>query len=211
MVFPLEQSELNIVAEIVEILRSGGSVLFPSGEPWNWAIAIDATNTNAVEHLLQIKKVLRPEKWYIFVIDEIMHRDFICDIPDSVRKYIRSQDDDVAVIFTCSAPKIARKLKTKNWEFVSTLIPQMNTREIKMSQHIVRLLGKPVYVTPAVLSDDSRESPDQLPKHRENIASEIYTGVSYISPLVFSASSKWNVGHLIRHNSDGTIKVIYVQ
>lgn len=204
MFFVLDQTEKDVVAGLVDSLRAWGCILFPCSPPRNWALAIDATNDNAVEKIKAIKNFFLPGKWSVFVQDEIMHEKFICRIPEAIKMYSRNQETDQNAILYSKIGSISKKLLNADGEILTYIIPSIDSKWIQLSRHVMRLFGKPIYACPAILNDEI----EVFPPSKDMIDLHILQKSDQVSHLVFEVWSVSAVTTILKYNSDGTIKVV---
>ena len=204
MFFVLEQTEKDLVVSLVESLRAWGCVLFPCWAPRNWALAIDATNDNAVEKIKAIKDIFLPGKWFVFVQDEIMHEKYICRIPEAIKTYFRNQENNQNAVLYSKIGSISKKLVNNDWEVLTYLIPSIDTVGIQLSRHVLRLFGKPIYACPAIIDDEI----ETYPTSKESIDHQILQKSDQVTHLQFESWGMWAVTTILRYNADGTIKVV---
>lgn len=121
---------------------------------------------------------MKPMHGMVIVQDEIMLEDFVTSLPHFVRQFLRSQDKYITVLYP-SAIRLAPSVANKDGSVPVRIIPSIDTPPIQMSRHVLRLLGKPVFVTTCAVGDGP------IPEVYEEISAHIKSGVDLVSPLVF--------------------------
>lgn len=208
MHFVLDQDQKEIIREIIDVLNMGRCVLFPTNEPLCWCIWCDATNLTAVESLIAMKQSFKPQDWVLFVLDEIMLAEYIGEYPSRVKKYLHHQNNkQTAVLYKYDDilhPKVVQKLEDATWNITVQILPSIDTLGMQMSRHVLRLFGKPIFVTPAVLSDGLDPSPIKY----EDIEPAIQHRVWYVSPIRFDGNIVESASWLIAYDDEWWVQVI---
>ncbi len=203
MFFTVNQEQKDEVAKIVETLNSGWVVLYPSWKPWHWALAADATNPGALEKILAMKKEIRPDHGIVFVQDEMMVEKYISPIPDFVRHFLHHQEKPVTVIFH-ETWQIGKQVCEPHKSVKVRIISSVDVPSVQMSRHIIRLFGKPIFVTTAVV-----ESPlIILPQTAQDIDAGIISSVNYHSYIECTADETWDFSMIITYDDNWTIQTL---
>lgn len=137
----------------------------------------------------------------VIVQDERMLEDFVCSLPYFVRQFLRAQDKYVTVVHPL-ANHIAPSACNKDGSVAVRIIPSLDTPPIQMSRHVLRLLGKPVFVMTCTVADAP------MPSVYEEIAPHIKSGVELISPLLFGVDEVGIFSMVIKYDHEGHITVL---
>lgn len=153
MFFRVNDDEHDNIERAVETLKMGGVVLHDTTSPWHWTLSCDATNEVAVQKVLSMKHGMMPMHSMVIVQDERMLEDFVCSVPYFVRQFLHTQDKYITVVYPF-ANHIAPSACNKDGSVPVRVIPSIDTPPIQMSRHVLRLLGKPVFVTTCSVGDN---------------------------------------------------------
>jgi len=137
----------------------------------------------------------------IIVQDEKMLEDYICPLPHFVRQFLRSQHENFAVIHPL-ANHIAPSACMNGGTVLVRTIPSIDTPPIQMSRHVIRLLGKPIFVTTCTIGEGV------MPQNYEDIEDHVKTGVDHISPLTFGIDESAEFSTVIKYDHEGHITVV---
>lgn len=181
------------VKEIVEILRKGGVILYPTDTVWG--VGCDATNAEAVDKIYKLKG--SDDKKSMLVL---------CGNVDSVVRYV-NKAPSVAfdVMEMTSKPLTAILPGAVN--VATNLIPEEGTLGIRVPDHefcqqLLRRFGRPIVSTSANISGED------TPKRFNEISEEIIKGVDYVVDPRFEGKPTRNPSSIISFGADGAVKII---
>lgn len=181
------------VKEIVEILRKGGVILYPTDTVWG--VGCDATNAEAVDKIYKLKG--SDDKKSMLVL---------CGNVDSVVRYV-NKAPSVAfdVMEMTSKPLTAILPGAVN--VATNLIPEEGTLGIRVPDHefcqqLLRRFGRPIVSTSANISGED------TPKRFNEISEEIIKGVDYVADPRFEGKPTRNPSSIISFGADGAVKII---
>lgn len=201
MFFRVNDDEHDNIDKVVEVLRMWGIVLHDTTSPRRWTLSCDATNEVAIQKVKAMKKWFLPLQNMVIVQDEKMLEDFVCSLPYFIRQFLHTQDKQVTVIYPY-ANYLAPSVANLDGSVPVRIIPSIDTPPIQMSRHVLRLLGKPVFVTTCTVGEW------QTPLIYEDIEDHIKAGVELVSPLLFGVDETWDFSMLIKYDHYGHIAVI---
>lgn len=138
----------------------------------------------------------------VIVQDEEMLEDYVCILPHFIRHFLHTQDNHVTVIHP-EAHLIAPSARNKEGGLAVRIIPSVDLPPIQMSRHVLRLLGKPVFVATCTVGESM-----MLPDSYEDIDNIIKSGVEYISPLLFGIDETANFSMVVKYDPAGHITVL---
>jgi len=182
----------NALLEVTKILKSGGTILYPTDTIWG--IGCDATNKEAVEKIFSIKK--RSEsKSLIVLLDrpENLNR-YIIDVPALAWDLIELTDKPLTIIYP------------KAHGFAPNVYAEDGSIGIRITKDefcrkLIQRLGKPLVSTSANISGEP--SPSQF----SDISTAILKEVDYV---VHSPSENKNAkpSAIIKLGMNGEIEIL---
>ncbi len=184
------QEEVN---KAVEVLRSGGIILYPTDTVWG--IGCDATNAEAVEKIYALKGSVN-KKGMIVLLDE----------PTTVGRYIR-RVPEVAWDLLELSDKPLTLILDGAVGVAPNLIPEEGSLAVRVADHefcrsVVRRLRRPLVSTSANFSGEP------TPTTFEEIVEGIKSGVDHVvSPAVEGEPTRKASSIMILHE-DGTFKIL---
>ena len=189
----IDENFNKIVAECVEVLRKGGTILYPTDTIWG--IGCDATNTKAVEKVYRIKR--RPEeKSSILLIDDDMKLfDYVENIPPIAIDLINSVRNPISIIYP----------KAKN--LPENVIAQDGSIAIRVVKNtfckkLINLFGKPIVSTSANISGQP------APLTYNDIAKEIFNEIDYAVVRSMEESLEIKPSTLVRFDKNGEFEIL---
>lgn len=155
---------IKYIKESVEILKSGGVILYPTDTVWG--IGCDATNIKSIEKIYEIKNRPKEKPLILLVNNTEMLSEYVKKIPEEIIKILQKNNEPITVIY--SNPKKLPKILTKT-----------NTIAIRVTNdyfcsEIIKKLKKPIISTSANISEEVN------PKNFEQINNKIKEMVDYI-------------------------------
>src|ERR1700722_8325253 len=94
------------VNECCNILRKGGTILYPTDTIWG--IGCDATNEEAVRKIFNIKKRV-DSKAMIILVAEPSQLEFYCEVPEVAKDLVEFAEHPLTIIYP-NAKHIAKSL-----------------------------------------------------------------------------------------------------
>ncbi len=201
MFFRVNDDQHDNIDKAVETLKMGGVVLHDTTSPWQWVLSCDATNEVAVQKIIALKKEIQPLDGMVIVQDEQMLEEYICPLPYFVRQFMHKQEKHMTVVHPF-ANRIAESACLRWGALPVRIIPSVDAPPIQMSRHVLRLLGKPIFVTTCTV--DGR----RMPTAYEEIEDHIKTGADLISPLLFGIDDVGVFSMVIKYDLAGHIEVV---
>jgi len=83
--------------DIIDVLKNGGSILYPSDTIWG--LGCDATNYNAVKELVKIKKREVNQKFILLASDIEMIKKFVEYVPSEIEIFLKKQFNPCTIIY----------------------------------------------------------------------------------------------------------------
>ena len=183
----------NIIQKSIEVLQSGGTILYPTDTVWG--IGCDATNPKAIKKVYSIKKRTTEKPLILLMNNADLLLNYVESVPQVAYKIINTASRPTTIIYN-------------NPINLPNMLIHQNTIAIRVIQdsnlkELLNIFAKPITSTSANIT--GHQTPDKL----ENIDNEIKNAVDYIIPESFmnrpiaSKASK-----LIKLSNNSKIEVI---
>ncbi len=179
--------------EAIDTLRAGGVILYPTDTIWG--IGCDATNSEAVRRIFDIKRRPQDKSIIILLDDASKISRYVEDIPDIAWDLIECASRPLTVIF-----EKAKNLPTNVVNSDGSIAIRITGEEI--SAALCRLMGRPIVSTSANISGEPSA------KSFYDISDEIKSAVDYIVPLRQSDSTETTPSQIIKLYNDGRFNII---
>lgn len=156
----------QLLTEIQATLLEGKTILYPTDTIWG--LGCDATNSQAIDHIYNIKK--RPEnKSFILLFSDI----------EMIKKYSEECTDDISYIEEARVPTTF--IVDFKLNLPSILSSETGTFAIRIPKNelciqIIKKLGRPIVSTSANISGDVS------PKKFHEISNTILNAVDFVIP-----------------------------
>lgn len=201
MFFKTNDDEHDNITKAVETLKMGGVVLHNTTSPWWWVLSCDATNASAIHKIIEWKWDILPLDRMVIVQDEQMLEEFVAPLPYFVKDFMHQQEKYVTVVHPFA--NHISSLACIQWGSLPVrIIPSIDTPPIQMSRHVLRLLGKPIFVTTCRIANW------HIPAGYEEIATHIKSGADLLSPLLFGIDDAGVFSMVIKYDLSGHIDVV---
>ena len=175
------------IKNTVEILKSGGTILYPTDTIWG--IGCDATNTDAVEKIYTIKKRKESKALISLVANTTQLKQLCCEIPKE------SLNEKPTTIIYNQVNGLANNLLSSNGSAA------IRIAQDEFCKELINIFGKPIVSTSANISGE------HSPIIYSEISEEIKRNVDYIVKL--RQNEVMQTPSAILHvNYDGIIKKI---
>lgn len=177
----------------VEILRSGGTILYPTDTIWG--IGCDATNFEAVENVYKLKHRVESKSLIVLLDDETKLPEFVEKVPEISFDLINSLDKPTTIIYS----------KAKN--LASNVIAPDGSIAIRLTKDpfcrdLIKLFGKPIVSTSANISGDPS------PVIYRDVPDDILNGVDYTVNLFHNRMNSPKPSTIIRLFENGEFIII---
>lgn len=184
---------LDDVENCLRVLKEGGTILYPTDTIWG--IGCDATNSQAVEKVFQLKKRPETKSLVVLVADEKSILNYIAAPDLAVFDLINKQEKPTTIVFDNAiglaentiAQDGSAAIRIVNDEFCKHLIKRFRKPIVSTSANIS---GKPPPVSFTTIDEEIRINVDYVVKWRQNDQT-----VATPSQIV-----KWN--------KDGTVTIL---
>jgi L-threonylcarbamoyladenylate synthase len=177
----------------VEILRSGGTILYPTDTIWG--IGCDATNYKAVESVYKLKHRVESKSLIVLLEDETKLSEYVEKVPDISFDLINSLDKPTTIIYS-KAKNLATNVIAKDGSIAIRVTKDLFCRDL------IKLFGKPIVSTSANISGDPS------PVIYRDVQDDILNGVDYIVNLYQSRMNSSKPSTIIRLFENGEFIIV---
>jgi L-threonylcarbamoyladenylate synthase len=184
---------INDIRKAGEILKQGGTVLYPTDTVWG--IGCDATNDNAVKKLYSLKRKGQEEPALILVSSIDMIYRYVQTVPDIAVQLLEISDKPLTVIFP-DACGISPSLTASD-----------GSVGIRLANHeycfgLIKTLKRPLVSTSANISGMC------TPKSFSEISKAIIEGVDYVVDAKYAGKMSGKPSSIIKIGLSGEVKII---
>ena len=198
------------IQKALEVLRSGGVILYPTDTVWG--IGCDATNPEAVARIYEIKRRADSKSLVLLASDIDMIARYVKEIPEMAIQLVEVNDKPMTIIYpdaivglspdaSGALPKADRRALAFNTVAedgtVGIRIPMMD-----FCQQLVFKLGRPLVSTSANISGEP------TPKRYAEISEEIRSAVDHIVEPSLEHGSTGQSSSIIKVGLDYSIEII---
>jgi L-threonylcarbamoyladenylate synthase len=178
--------------KIIETLKSGGIILYPTDTIWG--IGCDATNSEAITKIFNIKKREKTKSMIVLVESAKRLQDLV-DVPEMAWEIMDLSEKPVTLIY--DLPKgLPKELLAEDGSIGIRLVKDLFLKKI------ITKMNKPLVSTSA--NYNGEKSPMQF----SEISKEIKYAVDYIVTENQDKLSEFSGSSVIRIWKDGRIKVL---
>lgn len=199
----MEEME-KIISDVVEVLRNGGTILYPTDTVWG--LGCDATNPDAVSEIYRIKRRSDSKALVLLASDMDMVARYVREIPEIAVQLVEVNDRPMTIIYPgaiaaeAGAPAdrhmLARNTVAEDGS-VGIRIPHM-----EFCIKLVRRLGRPLVSTSANISGEP------APGNFSEIADAVRKSVDYIVDSSLESGATGQSSSIIKVGMDSTISII---
>lgn len=181
------------VAAAVDCMRSGGVILYPTDTVWG--IGCDATRSDAVRRVFEIKRRADAKAMLSLVSDEAMLERYVDDIPE------------VALQVATLAVRPTTIIYSHPMGLASELLAPDGSAGLRItseaySRALCRALRHPVVSTSANISGEP------TPAIFAEIAQEVIDAVDYVAQYRRADTQPAQSSSVIKIDSDSTVKIL---
>ena len=191
----MKQSDPELEADLkaaVDCIKKGGIILYPTDTIWG--IGCDASNSDAVKRIYDLKKREDSKSMLVLVNNEAALEKIVDNITDITWELLEAAVNPLTIIYD-NAHGVAPELMAEDGSLGIRL-----TKE-KFSNELCRRTGAPIVSTSANIIGH------QSPANFRLISDEIKNGVDYIVKFRQDDNSDKKPSNIIKINSDGVFKV----
>ncbi|WP_326984730.1 L-threonylcarbamoyladenylate synthase [Chryseobacterium sp. MYb264] len=177
---------------IINILKSGGTILYPTDTIWG--IGCDATNIEAVNKIFDIKKREKNKSMIILVESEKRLQDLV-DVPEMAWEIIDLSEKPVTIVYE-NPRGLPKELLAEDGSIGIRLVKN------DFCKKLITKLNKPLVSTSANFSGE------KSPLKFSDISPEMINLVDYAAEENRDVVSKYSGSSVIKIWSDNRIKVL---
>jgi len=189
----MNTSFVDDIVKAVEVLRSGGIILYPTDTIWG--IGCDATNAAAVKRIYEIKQRQDTKSMLVLMENPNLLNSYISEVPEIAWELIEVADTPLTIIYP-GAKNLATNLIAKDGSIGIRITNEAFT------QQLIQRFRKPVVSTSANISEQIS------PRNFAEISDEIKKSVDFIVNFRQNDLSRSNPSGIIKLGVGGQIEVI---
>ena len=192
------------IQKALEILRSGGVILYPTDTVWG--IGCDATDPEAVAKIYAIKKREDSKSLVLLASDMDMICRYVKEVPEMAVQLVEVNDKPMTIIYPDAVCGSGMTEKSNHCLAFNT-VAEDGTVGIRIPmtdfcRQIVSRLGRPIVSTSANISGDS------TPKRYSEISEEIRSSVDHIVDPSLEKGATGRSSSIIKVGLDYSIEII---
>ena len=185
----------EILNKAVDVLRSGGLLLYPTDTVWG--LGCDATDPEAVAKIFALKKREDSKSLVLLASDLDMVARYIKEIPEMAVQLVEVNDQPMTIIYPGAIAYLLAYNTVAADGTVGIRIPMMD-----FCVDLVKRFGCPIVSTSANISGEP------TPKNFREISQFIKDGVDYIVDPALENTSTGKSSSIIKVGLDATIEII---
>ena len=184
---------MNEIKKMVEVLRSGGLILYPTDTVWG--IGCDATNEEAVKKIFKLKK-REDSKSLIVLVDSVDRlAAYVDDVPDVAWDLAEVSDTPLTIIYP-TGKNLAKNVMAEDGSV------GIRVTNEEFSKALCYAFRKPIISTSANISGNP------TPENFSQIEEEIKNGVDYVAEARRNEDEKKSPSSIIKFEKNGTFAVL---
>ena len=188
------ESEINSeISACVDVMKRGGIVLYPTDTVWG--IGCDATNSEAVKRIYDLKKRVDSKAMIVLVDGEAMLERYVDNVPDVAWELLDAAVNPLTLVFDRGAG-LAPELLAADGSIGIRI-----TRE-RFSSELCRRLRRPVVSTSANISGMKSA------RFFKEITPEIIAGVDYVAKYRQDDNEPHKPSSVIKLTNSGVITIL---
>lgn len=184
----------NDIRKALEVLRNGGVILYPTDTIWG--LGCDATNTEAVKKIYDIKNRTDSKSMIVLIDSENKLPSYVNDVPEVAYDIMELSEKPLTIIFE-DAKLLAPNVINQEDSSVGIRI----TKE-PFSQRLIQQFKKPI------VSTSANKSGEAFPAIFDEISNAIIDKVDYVVQYRQDDLSKSAPSGIIKIGKDSSIKII---
>lgn len=193
----------------VEVLRSGGVLLYPTDTVWG--LGCDATDPEAVARIFRIKNRSDSKSLVLLASDLDMVARYVKEIPEMAVQLVEVNDRPMTIIYpgaiAADAPAEGEKTVADRYRLAHNVVAEDCSVGIRIPKmdfciEMVRRLGRPVVSTSANISGEP------TPKNFSEISQQIRDAVDYTVDPALEKGATGQSSSIIMVGLDSSIKII---
>ena len=197
----------EILNKAVDVLRSGGLLLYPTDTVWG--LGCDATDPEAVAKIFALKKREDSKSLVLLASDLDMVARYIKEIPEMAVQLVEVNDQPMTIIYpgAIARPEAGEQPEKSRYLLAYNTVAADGTVGIRIPMmdfcvDLVKRFGCPIVSTSANISGEP------TPKNFREISQVIKDGVDYIVDPALENTSTGKSSSIIKVGLDATIEII---
>jgi len=192
IVLILPKSSDTIMQNLIDTLKSGGTILYPTDTIWG--IGCDATNVEAIQKIFEIKK-REPSKSMIILVESVKRLQDLVEVPEMAWEIMDLSEKPVTIIYD-NPQGLPQELLAEDGSIGIRLIKD---------DYLKKLIGK---LNKPLVSTSANLSGQKSPMKFADISSEILSSVDAVAEENHDKISEYSGSSVIRMWMDGRVKVL---
>ena len=193
------------IQKALEVLRSGGVILYPTDTVWG--IGCDATDPEAVAKIYAIKNRQDSKSLVLLASDMDMICRYVKEIPEMAVQLVEVNDKPMTIIYPGAIAGEKGNMKADRRALAFNTVAEDGTVGIRIPmmdfcQQLVAKLGRPLVSTSANISGEP------TPKKFAEISEAIRTAVDHIVDPSIERGSTGQSSSIIKVGLDYSIEII---
>lgn len=194
----------DILSEALEVLRKGGTILYPTDTVWG--LGCDATNPKAVARIYEIKQRSDSKSLVLLASDLDMVAKYVKEIPSIAIDLVEVNDAPMTIIYP-GAIAGAPDSEGDRWHLAPATVAEDGSVGIRIPmmqwcKDLVFKLGRPIVSTSANISGEP------TPKRFSEIPQEIKDAVDFVVPPSVDKESTGKASQILKVGLRGEIEII---
>ena len=193
------------IQKALEVLRSGGIILYPTDTVWG--IGCDATDPEAVAKVYSIKKREDSKSLVLLASDMDMICRYVKEVPEMAVQLVEVNDKPMTIIYPGAVAGEKGCMKADRRALAFNTVAEDGTVGIRIPmmefcQQLVAKLGRPLVSTSANISGEP------TPKKYAEISEEIRSAVDHIVDPALERGATGQSSSIIKVGLDYSIEII---
>lgn len=177
----------------MEVLRKGGTILYPTDTVWG--IGCDARNKDAVAKVFKIKQRAEYKSMVVLVADEAMINRHVKDVPPIAWELLDATEEPLTIIYP-DGRMLADKLIAADGSIGIRLVKD------EFCKALIHKFGKPIVSTSANISGEI------TPASFNEIKLDILNQVDYIVNYRKKETNNTKPSSIIKVGMNGEVKIL---
>lgn len=178
--------------DIIEVLKSGGTILYPTDTIWG--IGCDAKNTEAIQKIFEIKK-REPSQSFIILVENDKRLQDLVDVPEIAWEIMDLSEKPVTIIYE-TVKNLPKELLAEDGSIAIRVVKN------DFCKKLITKMNAPLVSTSANLSGS------KSPLKFSDISTDIINAVDFVVEDLEDKVSDYSGSSIIKIWNDSRIKII---
>ena len=193
------------IQKALEVLRKGGIILYPTDTVWG--IGCDATDSEAVAKIYEIKRRSDSKSLVLLASDMDMVSRYIKEVPEMAIQLVEVNDKPMTIIYPGAVVGSSENPKADRYCLAYNTVAEDGTVGIRVPmmefcQQLAFRLGRPIVSTSANISGEA------TPKKFAEISQEIKDAVDHVVDPALERGATGQSSSIIKVGLDYSIEII---